>query len=252
MVDLRREGSVIERNRILVVDDDASIRRMVCRVLNSEGFLTEEASGGLEAIQKATGSNYSLIILDLVMDDMNGFQVISHLRSQSIHTPLFVLSGRQAEVDKVLALGIGADDYITKPFSTMVFCAKVKACLRRISLTAPPHMNELKAGCFRYICDEMRLFKNDTELFLSSKECLLMKYFLSNQNKILTKEQIYQQVWNDTFIDDNTIMVHIRRLRMKIEDNPNHPVYLKNVRGIGYQFLVDDEQSYLKRSLAAY
>lgn len=223
---------------------------MVCRILNSEGFLTEEASGGLEAIQMATTSTYSLIILDLVMDDMNGFQVISHLRAHSIHTPLFVLSGRQAEVDKVLALGIGADDYITKPFSTMVFCAKVKACLRRISLSAPA-TNELHAGCFRYISDEMRLFKNDTELFLSSKESLLMKYFLSNQNKILTKEQIYRQVWNDTFIDDNTIMVHIRRLRMKIEDDPNHPIFLKNVRGIGYQFVVD-EQSHLKRSLAVY
>lgn len=240
----------MNRNKILVVDDDASIRRMVCRILNSEGFLTEEASGGLSAIQMATTNTYSLIILDLVMDDMNGFQVISHLRSHSIHTPLFVLSGRQAEVDKVLALGIGADDYITKPFSTMVFCAKVKACLRRISLSVPA-ANELQVGCFRYICDEMRLFKNDTELFLSSKECLLMKYFLSNQNKILSKEQIYRQVWNDTFIDDNTIMVHIRRLRIKIEDDPNHPVYLKNVRGIGYQFVVD-EQSHLKRSLAAY
>lgn len=241
----------MSREKILVVDDDPSVRRMVCRILKSEGFITEEASGGLEAIQMTEAGAYSLIILDLVMDDMNGFQVISHLRSHSIHTPLFVLSGRQAEVDKVLALGIGADDYITKPFSTMVFCAKVKACLRRISLSAPAHVNELQAGCFRYICDEMRLFKNGTELFLSSKECLLMKYFLSNQNKILTKEQIYQQVWNDTFIDDNTIMVHIRRLRMKIEDDPNHPVYLKNVRGIGYQFVVD-EQSHLKRSLAAY
>lgn len=241
----------MNRSKILVVDDDSSIRRIVCRILNSEGFSTEEASGGLEAIQKALSNTYSLIILDLVMDDMDGFQVISHLRSHSIHTPLFVLSGRQAEVDKVLALGIGADDYITKPFSTMVFCAKVKACLRRVNLSTPTHTNELCAGCFRYICDEMRLFKNDTELYLSSKECLLIKYFLSNQNKILTKEQIYQQVWNDTFIDDNTIMVHIRRLRMKIEDDPNHPVYLKNVRGIGYQFVVEDEPQQ-KKSPAAY
>lgn len=241
----------MNRSKILVVDDDSSIRRIVCRILNSEGFSTEEASGGLEAIQKATANTYSLIILDLVMDDMDGFQVISHLRSHSIHTPLFVLSGRQAEVDKVLALGIGADDYITKPFSTMVFCAKVKACLRRVNLSTPAHANELCAGCFRYICDEMRLFKHDTELYLSSKECLLMKYFLSNQNKILTKEQIYQQVWNDTFIDDNTIMVHIRRLRMKIEDDPNHPIYLKNVRGIGYQFVVEDEPQQ-KKSPAAY
>lgn len=229
------------RSKILVVDDDPSIRRIICRILNSEGMATEEASGGLEAIQMAESTSYSLIILDLVMEDMDGFQVINHLRTHSILTPLFVLSGRQAEVDKVLALGIGADDYITKPFSTMVLCAKVKACLRRESLSAPASTNELYAGPFRYIIDEMRLFKHGTELFLSGKECLLMKYFLSNRNKILTKEQIYRQVWNDTIVDDNTIMVHIRRLRMKIEDDPNHPVYLKNVRGIGYQFVTEEE-----------
>lgn len=227
------------RSKILVVDDDPSVRRIICRILNSEGMDTEEASGGLEAVWKAESCAYSLIILDLVMDDMDGFQVINHLRTHNVLTPLFVLSGRQAEVDKVLALGIGADDYITKPFSTMVLCAKVKACLRRQILSAPAGSHVLCAGPFRYIADEMRLFKNDTELFLSSKECLLMKYFLNNTNKILTKEQIYRQVWNDIIIDDNTVMVHIRRLRMKIEDDPNHPVYLKNVRGIGYQFVAD-------------
>jgi len=226
----------MDRNKILVVDDDPSIRRIICRILNSEGMTTDEASGGLEAIRMAEATSYSLIILDLVMEDMDGFQVISHLRAHSILTPLFVLSGRQAEVDKVLALGIGADDYITKPFSTMVLCAKVKACLRRESLSSPVNPNELCAGPFRYVIDEMRLFKNGRELFLSGKESLLIKYFLGSRNKILTKEQIYRQVWNDAIVDDNTIMVHIRRLRMKIEDDPNHPVFLKNVRGIGYQF----------------
>ena len=86
----------------------------------------------------------------------------------------------------------------------------------------------------------MRLFKQGEEIFLSGKECLLMKYFLSNQNKILTKDQIYRYVWNDDFVDDNTIMVHIRRLRMKIEDSPGHPVYLKNIRGMGYQFVAEE------------
>ena len=230
----------MEHNSILVVDDDPSVRRIICRILNSQGMSTEEAADGMKAVQMAEATPYSLIILDLVMDGMDGFQVIHHLRTHSILTPLFVLSGRQAEADKVLALGIGADDYITKPFSTMVLCAKVKACLRRASLSVPASTNELSAGPFRYICDEMRLFKDEKEVFLSSKECLLMKYFLANCNKILTKEQIYCQVWNDSFVDDNTIMVHIRRLRMKIENDPNHPVYLKNLRGIGYQFVIEN------------
>lgn len=225
---------------ILVVDDDPSIRRIICRILNSEGMSTQEAGGGTAAVQMAESQTFSLILLDLVMDDMDGFQVIHHLRAHGVLTPLFVISGRQAEIDKVLALGIGADDYITKPFSTMVLCAKVKACMRRISLTAPAFNNELIAGPFRYICDEMRLFKNEEEIVLSGKECLMMKYFLSNQNKILNKDQIYSGVWNSTIVDDNTVMVHIRRLRIKIEDDPNQPVYLKNIRGSGYQFVVDE------------
>ncbi|MEF9954898.1 MAG: response regulator transcription factor [Clostridium sp.] len=230
----------MNNNPILVVDDDPSIRRIICRILNSEGMTTQEAGGGAAAVQMAESQTFSLILLDLVMDDMDGFQVIHHLRAHGVLTPLFVISGRQAEIDKVLALGIGADDYITKPFSTMVLCAKVKACMRRISLTAPAFNNELIAGPFRYICDEMRLFKNEEEIVLSGKECLMMKYFLSNQNKILNKDQIYSGVWNSTIVDDNTVMVHIRRLRIKIEDDPNQPVYLKNIRGSGYQFVVDE------------
>ncbi|MEF9940096.1 MAG: response regulator transcription factor [Clostridium sp.] len=230
----------MNNNPILVVDDDPSIRRIICRILNSEGMTTLEAGGGAAAVQMAESQTFSLILLDLVMDDMDGFQVIHHLRAHGVLTPLFVISGRQAEIDKVLALGIGADDYITKPFSTMVLCAKVKACMRRISLTAPAFNNELIAGPFRYICDEMRLFKNEEEIVLSGKECLMMKYFLSNQNKILNKDQIYSGVWNSTIVDDNTVMVHIRRLRIKIEDDPNQPVYLKNIRGSGYQFVVDE------------
>ena len=225
--------------KILVVDDEKVLVKGIKFNLESEGYQVEAGYDGEEAVELARSGSFDLIILDLMMDDMDGFQVIHHLRTNGILTPLFVLSGRQAEVDKVLALGIGADDYITKPFSTMVLCAKVKACLRRSSLLSG-HANELIAGPFRYICDEMRLFKQGEEIFLSGKECLLMKYFLSNQNKILTKDQIYRYVWNDDFVDDNTIMVHIRRLRMKIEDSPGHPVYLKNIRGMGYQFVAEE------------
>lgn len=229
----------MENNRILVVDDDPSVRRIICRVLGSEGISTEEADGGVDAVRMAVSNPYSLIILDLMMDDMDGFQVIHHLRTNGILTPLFVLSGRQAEVDKVLALGIGADDYITKPFSTMVLCAKVKACLRRMSLSAPSSSGVLSAGPFCYFSDEMRLLKKGIEVPLSSKESFLMKYFLTNQNKVLTKEQIYRSIWGDNVVDDNTIMVHIRRLRTKIEDDPNKPLYLRTIRGVGYQFVAE-------------
>ena len=183
----------MERSKILVVDDEKLVRRMIARVLESEGMLT----------------------------------------------PVFILSGRQADNDKVFALGIGADDYITKPFSPSVLCAKVKACLRRMSLSAPSSSGVLAAGPFCYFSDEMRLLKKGIEVPLSSKESFLMKYFLTNQNKVLTKEQIYRSIWGDNVVDDNTIMVHIRRLRTKIEDDPNKPLYLRTIRGVGYQFVAE-------------
>lgn len=170
------------------------------------------------------------------MEGMDGFQVIRQLRSCGILTPVFILSGRQADNDKVFALGIGADDYITKPFSPSVLCAKVKVCLRRVGLSNQTGGGVISAGPFCYFTDEMRLLKNGEEIPLSSKESFLMKYFLTNRGKVLTREQIYSSIWGNAIVDDNTIMVHIRRLRTKIEDDPNQPAYLRTVRGVGYQF----------------
>lgn len=226
----------MEQAKILIVDDEPLVRRTISRVLEGEGMTTLQAESGVQAIDMVCSQHFDLIILDIVMDGMDGFQVIRQIRSQGILTPVFILSGRQADNDKILALGIGADDYITKPFSMTVLCAKVKACLRRVVLSTQGSKNILSLGPFSYICDEMRLLKDGVQVFLSSKESLLMKYFMNNPGKILSKEQIYHNVWGNSVVDDNTVMVHIRRLRTKIEDDPNHPQYLKTVRGIGYQF----------------
>lgn len=228
----------MEGARILVVDDDRFVRRTVSRVLQSEGMTVQEASSGTEAIGMVSTQTFDLILLDIIMEGMDGFQVVHQIRSLGIMTPVFILSGRLADNDKIFALGIGADDYITKPFSPSVLCAKVKACLRRCA-AAPKEEHTIAAGPFRYVVDEMRLFKRGEEIPLSSKECFLMRYFLVNKNKVLTKEQIYSKVWGNSVVDDNTIMVHIRRLRTKIEDDPNHPAYLKTIRGVGYQFCCD-------------
>ena len=227
------------RFKILVVDDEKFVRRTISRVLESEGMTIVEAEDGIDAVRMAMAQTFDLIILDIIMEGMDGFQVIHQLRSRGILTPVFILSGRQADNDKVFALGIGADDYITKPFSPSVLCAKVKACLRRMELTSQSGGSDvITAGPFCYLCDEMRLLKNGEGVTLSSKESFLMRYFLTNQNKVLTKEQIYSSIWGNNVVDDNTIMVHIRRLRTKIEDDPNQPIYLKTVRGVGYQFSV--------------
>lgn len=226
------------RFKILVVDDEQLVRRTISRVLESEDMSIAEAANSPDAVRMAQTQRFDLIILDIIMDGMDGFQVIHQLRSSGVLTPVFILSGRQADNDKVFALGIGADDYITKPFSPSVLCAKVKACLRRMELSSQTGSGVLSAGPFCYFTDEMRLLKNGEEIPLSSKESFLMKYFLTNLGKVLTREHIYSSIWQNSIVDDNTIMVHIRRLRTKIEDDPNQPVYLKTVRGIGYQFTV--------------
>lgn len=228
----------MEAAKILIVDDEKFVRRTISRVLSSEGFATFEASNGPDALRMAQEQPFDLMILDIVMDGMDGFQVIRTLRDQGILLPVFVLSGRQADNDKILALGIGADDYITKPFSTTVLCAKVKACLRRMGLSNRQRENILSLGPFQYVCDEMRLFQDGREIPLSSKESLLIKYFFSNPNRILSKEQIYRNVWGNDVVDDNTIMVHIRHLRVKIEADATRPNYLRTVRGVGYQFVI--------------
>lgn len=227
----------MEQAKILIVDDEKFVSRTISRVLSSEGMSVTEADSGPDAVRLARSQRFDLIILDIIMDGMDGFQVIRQLRDLGILTPVFILSGRQADNDKVLALGIGADDYITKPFSPAVLCAKIKACLRRVGLSGQKD-SRIIAGPFCYLSEEMKLLKNGEEIILSSKESFLMKFFLSHIGRVLTKEQIYSSIWGNNVVDDNTIMVHIRRLRMKIEDDPNRPVFLKTVRGVGYQFVV--------------
>lgn len=228
--------------KILIVDDEKFVRRTISRVLSCEGMATFEAGSGPEALHMVKQQSFDLIILDIVMDDMDGFEVIRRLREQGVLTPVFVLSGRQADNDKVFALGIGADDYVTKPFSTSVLCAKVKACLRRSYLTGSSLPTSLRLGPFCYIPDEMRLLKDGVDLQLSTKESLMARYFMQNPGKVLSKDQIYSHVWGDNIVDDNTIMVHIRRLRQKLEEDPNQPCYLRTVRGVGYQFMVTNEK----------
>ena len=151
---------------------------------------------------------------------------------------IILLTANDTDMDIVKGLELGADDYITKPFSTTVLCAKVKACLRRMGLSSRQRESILSLGPFRYVCDEMRLFREGTEIPLSSKESLLIKYFFNNPNKILSKEQIYRNVWGNDVVDDNTIMVHIRHLRVKIEADATRPNYLRTIRGVGYQFVI--------------
>ena len=222
---------------VLIVDDDESVQTMLYKVIRSNGLNAEVASGDQEAVMLATRHSYDLILLDVNMPEMDGFQVVQQLRSRDIRTPIIIVSGRQEDYDTLYGLDIGADDYVTKPFNPIVLGAKVKALIRRSKGTGETE-SVITAGPFRYNTSTLRFYKDGQEIVLSSKENAIMKLFLDNVNRIFSKDMIYELVWGHAIIDENAIMVYINRLRQKIEDDPARPKYIQTVRGLGYRFVV--------------
>ncbi len=221
---------------ILVIDDEKIIHTAIKSAYKTENMEVTAVSGGKEALALLKQKNYDLILLDILMPDMDGFEVVRILRSQQIHTPIIMLSGKSEEYNAVLGLGLGADDYITKPFSVALLISKSKALIRRNQVYSNKSEQKLIAGPFSYDPFNFHAYKNGEELSLTAKELSLFKYFLENPGRVFTKEQLYRQIWQDNVIDDNTIMVYIKRIRSKIEDTPKQPHYLKTVWGLGYQF----------------
>lgn len=223
---------------VLIVDDDATVQTMLYKVIKSNGIDAETASDGETALQMMKSKNYDLLLLDINMRGMDGFQVIQALRSAGNKTPIIVISGRKEDYDTLYGLDIGADDYVTKPFNPIVLGAKVKALIRRNRANLPNETNLITAGPFQYNTSTLRFYKNNEEIILSSKENALMKLFLDNVNRIFSKDIIYDLVWGAAIIDENSIMVYINRLRQKIEDDPANPKYIQTVRGLGYRFCI--------------
>jgi DNA-binding response OmpR family regulator len=228
--------------KVLIADDEEYIRKLVVAALKSENIDVYHARNGGEALELIKQESFDLIILDIVMEDINGYDVINKIRVQEINTPIFLLSGKSEDQDKIIGFGIGADAYITKPFSPAVLCAEVKTHIKRYRefLAIKKNSTKIQRGPFVFNLKTLTFYKNNTELLLSSKEALLIKFFMEYPNQVFSKEQLYQNVWNDTVIDDNTVMVYIRHLRAKIEDNPEKPKYIQTVWGVGYRFTIED------------
>lgn len=224
-------------DRILIADDDDEILTITSRSLQSQGYQTFECSNGIDAYQAIISKPFDLIILDINMDGLNGFHIIQKVREQQIYTPILIITGDAEEYNEVFGLSIGADDYIIKPFRPSALCARVKALLRR-QQQFQKEMFILKAGPFQMDKQTFSFYKDHTELILTPKERLLLQHFMQNMNHIFSKEQLYRAVWKDTCIDDNTVMVTIRNLRQKIEDDPKSPCYLLTVYGLGYKFVI--------------
>lgn len=222
--------------QILIVDDELAIRMALKTAFAREGMTALEASCGAEALALLSSQEFDLIVLDIMMQDIDGYSILQKLRSDGIMPPVLMLSGRQEETDQVLGLGLGADDYLTKPFHLAVLIQKAKALIRRNNVYSHKHQKGLVVGPFRFDTMKLECYKNDRLLNLTARELVLFRFFLEHPGQTFTKEQLYHQVWNEYVVDDNTIMVYIKRLREKIEDDSKKPVYLKTVRGIGYLF----------------
>ena len=223
---------------VLIVDDDEAVLTMLRKVMKSSGIESDAARSGGEAIELATRGHYDLMLLDVNMPGMDGFEVIQTLRGRGLKLPIIIISGRKEDYDALYGLDIGADDYLTKPFNPVTLGAKVKALIRRSRGELTGAGGVLAAGPFRYDTSTLRFYKDGVEIVLSSKENAMMKLFLDNVNRIFTKDMIYDLVWGSSIVDENAIMVYISRLRQKIEEDPARPAYIQTVRGLGYRFVV--------------
>lgn len=222
--------------KILIVDDELAIRVALKTAFGREGMAVSEAACGAEALALLKAREFDLIVLDIMMEDIDGYTILQRLRADGIMTPVLMLSGKQEEMDQVLGLGLGADDYLTKPFHLSVLIQKAKALIRRNRVYSHQKQSGILVGPFRFDPMKLECYKDGKRLNLTARELVLFRFFLEHPGQVFTKEQLYHQVWNENLVDDNTIMVYIKRIREKIEDDSKKPAYLKMVRGIGYIF----------------
>lgn len=231
----------MEKPQVLIIDDDRAVRKLVKTALEYDSMSVTEAPSGSDALFLIRSKAFDLILLDIMLGDVNGLDLLKRIHDININIPIILLSGKKKENDKILGLGLGADDYITKPFSPAELSARIKAHLRRSKKITIENLSskQLIRGPFTFDYQSYRLYKNNVEILLSSKETKLMKFFLENTNQVFTKDQLYENIWKDSVVDDNSIMVYIHLLRSKIEDQPKNHNYLKTVWGLGYLFTVD-------------
>lgn len=225
--------------KILIVDDEPSVSHMINKVIISNGMEGDVANSGEEALAKLDQSVYALILMDINMHGMDGFETIRRIRERGLTMPIIIVSDRREDIDTLYGLDIGADEYIIKPFNPVTLGARVKALIRRSKGSYAGDDAILTAGPFEYNTSTLRLFKNGKQIILTSKENAMMKLFLDNPNRIYSREALYELIWDNEVFDDNVIMVYINRLRSKIEDDPNKPMFIQNIRKVGYKFVVE-------------
>jgi len=230
--------------KILIVEDDISIAEIERDFLEINGFAAEIRNDGPSGLAEALCGGYDLILLDIMLPGMDGYEICRRLRS-SMNVPILMVTARTEDVDKVRGLGLGADDYICKPFSPTELVARVRANLAQFErLTSAAEQShevdrDIVLGALRLNPQTRRVYVREAEVELKNKEFELLSYLVSNPDKVFTKEQLYESIWGmDALGDTKTVAVHINRLREKVEADPQNPVHIQTVWGVGYRYKV--------------
>ena len=222
----------MEVNHVLVVEDDKEIRQGVKIYLKSKGYEVIEAKDGIEGLEIIEKEDIHLAIVDVMMPRMDGITMVMKLREKH-DFPVIFLSAKSEEVDKIMGLDMGADDYVTKPFSMSVLISKISVMLKRTEKTAS---NVVQTGELTFYINEKRVTKGNNIISITPTDWKLLMAFIEHPRHILSRKQLLESLWdvNTDYVDENAVAVNIRRLREKIEPDPSNPVYIKNVRGLGY------------------
>jgi DNA-binding response OmpR family regulator len=223
---------------IVMIEDDRLIVEPVARALRGLGYELLPAYDGASGLELVLNKQPDLVILDIMLPEMDGWEVCKAIRQHSV-VPILMLTALNEEIDRILGLELGADDYLTKPFSTRELIARIKALLRRVEfdLQRVPQSQQITVGEFRLDFDRRQVFKGDHELALRYKEFELLSLLVAKAGEVVTRAEIFDKVWGTEWLGDmRTLDVHIRWLREKLEDDPGQPRYIQTVRGVGYRF----------------
>ncbi|MCJ7554811.1 MAG: response regulator transcription factor [Ignavibacteriaceae bacterium] len=225
--------------KVLIIEDDKSTRAGIIEALQIEQYICDEADDGQIGFEMALKGNYSLILLDLMLPLKSGMDICKDLRNKDIMTPIIMLTGKKEEVDKIVGLELGADDYITKPFSIRELLTRIKAVLRRSDFDNVKK-NEIEFGDIKINFKKQELYKSEEEIKLSTTEFKVLHYLIEHEGEVISRNQLLDEVWGyDAFPTTRTVDNYILSLRKKIEDNPTDPVYLLTVHKAGYKFVMD-------------
>ena len=225
--------------KIMIVDDEPDILDLLEKALNIEGYYNiTKIDNGTSAINACREAQPDIIILDVMLPDIDGYEVCKQIRKFS-HCPILFLSSKNDELDKILGLSVGGDDYVTKPFSPKEIAYRVKAQLRRAEYRHSQVQNySIKIGDILIDTDGCRVMKGSCSVELTAREFEILKYLAENKGRVISRERLYETIWcEDSFGCDNTMMVHIRHLREKLEDNPATPQYIITMKGLGYKLV---------------